>query len=250
MCCTIVMHEINTLKSIELACQFSRDMSVQRCDYCLSAKIVSHSEGATCRNCCRLQNVPRYLPSQDVGEEPAREGNCDLPELEALVDRHLISIEIAVSSQKLLQKLRRLNINFATSTLLIFVIHQSMIEHIGAAFSMMQLSSLTIPDVSQNILIKRYAKLWQKFPKLFRHSPYFPKQYIPLHILLPCCKTRKKVFRKAVVLQAKSGHIIQLGTCVFVTVKNMLNICIDGELLDFVCNFPHHKHISHIKTLW
>ena len=225
-------------------------MSAQICDYCLSAEIVNHSEGATCRSCCRLQNVPLYLPSQVFDEEPARGESYNLPELEALVDRHLISREIADSSRKLLQKLRRLNINFATSTLLIFVIHQSMVEHIGATFSMIQLSSLTIPDISQNILIKRYAKLWQKFPKLFRYSPYFPKQYIPLHILLPCCKTRKKVFRKALSLQKKSGYIIQLGPCVLVAIKNMLNICVDGELLDFVCNFPHHKHISHIQTLW
>ena len=242
------MYEINTLNQLRCL-QFSRAMSLQRCDYCLSAEIVNHSEGATCRSCCRLQNVPLYLPSQGCDEKIDNGGNHNLPELEVLVDRHLITREIADSSQKLLHKLRRLNINFATSTLLILVIHQSMAEHIGATFSMMQLSSLTIPDVSQNILIKRYAKLWQKFPKLFKYSPYFPKQYIPLHLLLACCKTRKKVFRKAQALQAKSGYIIQLGTCVLVTIRNIKNICVDGELLDFVCNFPHHKHISYIQSL-
>ena len=225
-------------------------MATPRCDYCLSDDIVNHSEGSTCRSCCRLQTIPLYLPPRGFGGEAACGENENLSELQALEDRHLISKEIADSSQKLLQKLRRLNINFATSTLLIFVIHQSMAEHIGATFSMTQLSSLMISDLSQNVLIKRYAKLWQKFPELFSYSPYFPKQYIPLHILLPCPKTRKVVFRKALKLQRKSGYIIQLGVCVYVTIKNMLNICLDEELLDFVCNFPHHKHISHIQTFW
>ena len=149
-------------------------MASEKCEYCHSAHVVSHSEGSTCTTCCRLQPTPLFLPPRGFVVEDKDVEIEVLSELQALQDRHLINSEIVYSSQKLYQKLRKVNINFTTSTLLIIVIHQSMAEHIGAAFTITQLSSLLSPDISANILMKRYINLWQKFPKLFTFSPYFP----------------------------------------------------------------------------
>ena len=225
-------------------------MASERCEYCLSDFIVNHSEGSSCASCCRVQSIPSYLSPGGLMEELVSLGMETLPELQALEDRHLITKEIALSSHKLFQKFRKLKINFATSSLLIFVIHQSMAKHLGATYTILQLSSLLAPDISANDLMKRYTKLWQKFPKLLTFSPHFPRQYIPLHILISCPKTRRAIFRKSISLQIKSGYIIQLSTCVYVAIKNMLKICLDQELLVFICNFPHWKHISHIQTFW
>ena len=173
----------------------------------------------------------------------------NLSELEALSDRHLISEEVATSSQILFQQLRKCNVNLTTATLLVFVIHQSMIKHIGACFSMSQLSSLLAVNISPNILMKHYVKLWEKLPKLVKFSPYHPNQYIPLHMLFSCSKIRKEIFFTSHRLQKKSGYILQLTTCVFVVIKNKGVIDVDEQLLDFICDFPQKKHVSYGVTL-
>ena len=220
----------------------------ERCQYCLSPDIVLHSEGMSCTSCSRLQASPVFLPAKVCEEEDVGAGLTPLSELQALEDRHLINSETANTSLKLYHELRKLNINFATSTLLVIVIQQSMARHIGAPYSIQQLSSLLDPQLSPNLLMRRHIKLWQNFPKLITFSPYFPTQYVPLHILLKCPKTRRDIFRKSLLLQKKSGFVVDLATCVYVVVKNMKTVCVSEEDLSFVCNFPHINHISHVQT--
>lgn len=220
----------------------------ERCQYCLSPDIVLHSEGTSCTSCSRLQSSPTFLSSKVCGGEDIEVGLLPLPELQALEDRHLINSEISKSSLKLYYELRKLNINFATSTLLVIVVQQSMARHVGAPFSIQQLSSLLDPQLSPNLLMKRHIKLWQNFPKLITFSPYFPTQYVPLHILLKCPKTRRDIFRKSLLLQKKSGFVVDLPTCVYVVVKNMETVCVSEQDLHFVCNFPHINHISHVQA--
>ena len=77
------------------------------------------------------------MTSREVSWEMKKQEKFDnLSELEALSDRYLISEEVAVSSQILFQQLRKCNVNLTTASLLVFVIHQSMIEHVGACYSM------------------------------------------------------------------------------------------------------------------
>ena len=225
-------------------------MSFDSCEYCCSSEIESHSEGYTCRTCSRLQSIPLYMTPREVSWEMIKQDKFEnLSELEALSDRHLISEEVATSSQILFQQLRKCNVNLTTATLLVFVIHQSMIKHIGACFSMSQLSSLLAVNISPNILMKHYVKLWEKLPKLVKFSPYHPNQYIPLHMLFSCSKIRKEIFFTSHRLQKKSGYILQLTTCVFVVIKNKGVIDVDEQLLDFICDFPQKKHVSYGVTL-
>ena len=139
--------------------------------------------------------------------------------------------------------------NLTTASLLVFVIHQSMIKHVGACYSISQLSSLLAVGISPNILIKHYVKLWEKLPNLFKFSPFHPKQYIPLHMLFTCSRIRKGIFITAYKLQRKSGYILQLATCVFVVIKNRTVIDVDEEVLDFICDFPKKKHVTYGETL-
>ena len=230
---------------------FSRVMSFESCEYCCSSEIVFHSEGYTCRTCSRLQSTPLYITSREVSWERIKQDKFEnLSELVALTDRYLISEEVATSSQILLQQLRKCNVNHTTAALLVFVIHQSMIKHIGACFSISQLSSLLAVSISPNILMKHYVKLWGKLPKLVKFSPHHPNQYIPLHMLFSCSKIRKGIFITSHRLQKKSGYILQLTTCVFVVIKNKSVLDVDEELLDFICDFPQKKHVSYGETLY
>ena len=224
-------------------------MSFESCEYCCSSELVKHSEGSTCRSCCRQQSIPLYITSEEVSWEKMKEDKFEnLSELGVLSDRYLISEEVAASSQILFQQLRKCNVNLTTATLLVFVIHQSMIKHVGACYSISQLSSLLAVGISPNILMKHYVKLWEKFPKLLKFSPFHPKQYIPLHMLFACSKIRKEIFITAYKLEKRSGYILQLATCVFVVIKNRAAIDVDEELLDFICDFPKKKHVTYGET--
>ena len=229
---------------------FSRVMAFASCEYCCSSELVNHSEGSTCRSCCRQQSIPLYISSEEGSWEKIRQDKFEnLSELGVLRDRYLISEEVAVSSQILFQQLRKCNVNLTTASLLVFVIHQSMIKHVGACYSISQLSSLLAVGISPNILIKHYVKLWEKLPNLFKFSPFHPKQYIPLHMLFTCSRIRKGIFITAYKLQRKSGYILQLATCVFVVIKNRTVIDVDEEVLDFICDFPKKKHVTYGETL-
>ena len=164
--------------------------------------------------------------------------------------RYLISEEVAAASRKLFQKLRKLNINFASSTLLVFVIHQTMSKYLKASYSMKQLSSLLGVSISSHILASQYARLGEKFPKLFKISPYQPTQYIPLHMVFSSPKIRKAIFRSAYNLQKKSGYILQLPTCVFIVIKDRADLDIDYQLLDFICDFPQKRQICYGQSLY
>ena len=225
-------------------------MQIERCEYCHATDIVFHSEGSTCRKCCRLQPIPFYQAAREEICKLAKAEKYDkLTELDTLVGRNLISQEVAFASQELFQNIRRLNINFTASTLLVFVIHQSMVKYLGASYSMRQLSSLLAVGISPHTLTSQYARLWLKFPKLFKFSPFYPIHYIPLHMLFSSPKIRKVIFIRAHKLQKKSGYIIQLATCVFVVIQNRADLDFDCELLNFVCDFPEKKHICYAQSL-
>lgn len=230
---------------------FCRDMSPQSCEYCYSFEIVEHSEGATCSSCCRVQTIPHFTAfDEGSGDKLEPDKFKNLSEIGVLLNRYLISEEVAISSKTLFYQLRKCNVNLAATTLLVFTLHQAMIKHIGSCFSIRQLSSLLAVVTSPNILIKHYAKLWEKFPEYLKFSPFHPKYYIPLHMLLSHAKTRKWIFITAYKLYKKSGYILELPTCVFVVIKKKAIADLDEELLQFICNFPRKKHISHGETLY
>ena len=213
--------------------------------------MVDHSEGSTCRKCCRLQPIPYYQAASGEISNQSNPYICwrMMPELEGMVTRHLISLEVANTSKLLFQEMRKANINFPTSTLLIFVIHQAMTEHLGVSYSISQLSSLLDVHFPPHSLLSQYARLCEKFPKVFKIHPFSLTEYIPLQMLFSNPSFRKEIFSNACKLQRESGFIIRLATCVFVLIQNKVGLNLDSELVDFVCNFPKRKHICHAQAL-
>ena len=71
-------------------------MTFPNCEYCCSSELVNHSEGSTCRSCCRVQSIPLYITAgEDSCDKIKQDKFENLSELGALTDRYLISEEVA-----------------------------------------------------------------------------------------------------------------------------------------------------------